>query len=155
MKNPLKCKIDGRRALVEFRIRHPDELAWLGSAYLSTEEAYVALDRQGGEEVAILWPKRNIRLANIAAAFAREYDNQLHRWNLLRLNRAVRAETLRRALALADESGVLIGRAQPRLAAGQMEEIERLLAEAEEAPKDPLGIAKPWEELRTAKAGQV
>lgn len=132
------------------RLPSVDENALLGAAYLMTEEAYVLVSRKGKGGAVDLWPKKKASAEALAAAFRREYANQLLRWSLTRDGLGLRAETLRRALLLAEAAG---GRPQaPRasLTPEQTAEIAALLAEADAdpGPRDPLGITRPWEETR-------
>lgn len=132
------------------RLPSVDEDALLGAAYVMTEDAFVLVSRKGKGGAVELWPKKAAKPAALAAAFRREYANQVLRWSLTRDGLGLRAETLRRALLLAEAAG---GRTQaPRasLTPEQKAEIAALLAEADAdaGPKDPLGIARPWEESR-------
>ncbi|MDD5304462.1 MAG: hypothetical protein PHS14_15300 [Elusimicrobia bacterium] len=127
-----------------------DENALLGAAYLMTEDAYVLVARKGKSGSVELWPKKNASPAALAAAFRREYANQVLRWSLTRDGLGLRAETLRRALELAEAAGGRTQAPQATLTPEQKAEIAALLAEAEadHGPKDPLGITRPWEESR-------
>ena len=132
------------------RLAVADENAFLGAAYLLTRDAYVLVSRKGKTGRVELWPKTNMPAAALAAAFRREYANQLLRWGLARDGFALRAETLRRALALAEAAGGRTQAPQATLTPEQKAEIAALLAEAEAdpGPRDPLGIAQPWEDSR-------
>lgn len=132
------------------RLASVDEHALLGAAYVMTEDAYVLVSRRGKGGAVELWPKGKAAPRALAAAFRREYENQRLRWALSRGGLGLRAETLRRALALAEEAG---GRPQAppaSLTPEQKAEIAALLAEADAdtGPRDPLGIAQPWEDGR-------
>lgn len=136
------------KALV--RLPSVDEEALLGAAYAMTRDAYVLVTRKGRGGAVELWPKRKTTAAALAAAFRREYANQVLRWSLTRGGLGLRAETLRRALLLAEAAG---GRPQTppaSLTPEQKAEIAALLAEADAdaGPRDPLGITIPWEESR-------
>ncbi|MBI2385252.1 MAG: hypothetical protein HYV14_04475 [Elusimicrobia bacterium] len=136
------------KALV--RLPSVDEEALLGAAYVMTEDAYVLVSRKGKGGAVELWPKKKAKPAALAAAFRREYANQVLRWSLTRDGLGLRAETLRRALLLAEAAG---GRAEAppaSLTPEQKAEIAALLAEADAdtGPRDPLGITVPWEESR-------
>jgi hypothetical protein len=135
---------------VVVRLATVDVNALLGAAYAMTDVAYSLVGRNGKGGTVELWPKRKAGLKTLAAAFRREYANQVLRWALARDGFGLRAETLRRALALAQAAG---GRAKaPRasLTPAQAAEIAALLAEAEADPeKDPLGIGRAWEDLRS------
>lgn len=125
------------------RVRAVDELAFLGAAYLMTQDAYVALGREGRVRTVTLWPKASRPREGLEAAFRSEYQNQRLRWSLARAGLGPRREILGRALAMPGELGE--ARAiEPGLSPQQREEMSRLLAEAETAGRDPLGIATPW-----------
>lgn len=132
------------------RLPSVDEDALLGAAYVMTEDAFVLVSRKGKGGAVELWPKSGAKPAALAAAFRREYANQVLRWSLTRDGLGLRAETLRRALLLAEAAGGRPQAPQASLTPEQKAEIAALLAEAEadEGPKDPLGIARPWEETR-------
>lgn len=132
------------------RLASVDEDALLGAAYLMTEDAFVLVSRKGRGGAVELWPKGKASAKALAAAFRREYANQLLRWSLTRDGLGLRAETLRRALLLAAEAGGRPEAPRARLTPEQAAEIAALLAEAEAdpGPRDPLGIATPWEEAR-------
>ena len=136
------------KALV--RLRSVDENALLGAAYLMTDEAFVLVSRKGKDGAVELWPKKKTSAKALAAAFRREYANQVLRWTLSRGGLGLRAETLRRALLLAQAAGGRIEAPQASLTPEQRAEIAALLAEADAdpGPRDPLGIALPWEESR-------
>jgi hypothetical protein len=137
------------RDRVELRLPGADDLALRGAAYVLTESAYAAIGGRRGARVVALWPKPGVKLKTLAEDFAREYDNQLLRWKLLRLNRKVSAAVLARAMALRIDAGG--GAAEPQalgLSDDRKLEIEAALSEAAKEKWDPLGIARPWEELR-------
>ena len=132
------------------RLASVDENALLGAACMMTRDAYVLASRKGKAGAVELRPKGKRSPKALAAAFRREYANQLLRWGLARDGLALRAETLRRALALAEAAGGRTQAPQTTLTPEQKAEIAALLAEADAdtGPKDPLGIAQPWEESR-------
>lgn len=132
------------------RLAAVDENALLGAAYVMTEDAYVLVSRKGRGGAVELWPKKRGSPAALAAAFRREYANQVLRWSLTRGGLGLRAETLRRALLLASAAGGRTQAPQASLTPEQKAEIAALLAEADAdtGPKDPLGITRPWEESR-------
>jgi hypothetical protein len=132
------------------RLTSVDENALLGAAYLMTQDAYVLVSRKGKGGCVEFWPKKEIAPKALAAAFRREYANQLLRWSLTRDGLGLRAETLRRALALAEAAGGRAQAPQATLTPEQKAEIAALLAEADAdtGPKDPLGITQPWEARR-------
>jgi hypothetical protein len=141
---------------VELRLPRADELALRGAAYVMTESAYAAIAGKRGARAVVLWPKAGVKLKDLARDFAREYDNQLLRWKLLRLNRKISAEVLERALELPAPTDTAVrdgSRKQPdsELLPARLREIEETLREAEKEAWDPMGIARPWEELRGDK----
>lgn len=127
-----------------------DALALAGAAYVMTEEAFVILGRKGKKSIVELWPKKGAGVKDLVAAFEREYSNQLRRWALARQNQDVRLEVLRRALILADQAGAAPTRTAPELSREAKDEIARLIAESEAAPRDPLGITRTWAQGRAA-----
>ena len=139
----------------EVTVRRADELAFLGAAYLSTDQAYAAVSRKGDDWSVSLSPKSpGISSETLASLFRQTYDNQLLRWAVAKANKGVRAAVLKRALILAAEPGGRAAARQGDLLPEQKEEIARLLAEAEadKGPRDPLGIARYWEDLGGKKA---
>lgn len=132
------------------RFASVDEQALLGAAYVMTDEAYALVTRKGKGGSVELWPRKKIAPKALAAAFRREYANQLLRWTLTRDGLGLRAETLRRALVLAEAAGGRVEAPQATLTPEQKAEIAALLAEADAdtGPRDPLGIAQPWEDSR-------
>ncbi len=131
------------------RLPSVDETAFLCAAHALTARAWVLAERSGRSGTVRLWPKKGAG-KGLAEEFRREYANQLLRWSLTRGGLGLRAEALRRALALAESAG---GRAEAPAASltpEQKAEIAALLAEAEAdpGPRDPLGIARPWSEVR-------
>lgn len=88
--------------------------------------------------------------ASLAQEFLAVYDDQRWRWSLEKRNLDVRAEILRRALALVEGGGADKAGPAPGLSEEQKAEIARMLAEAEKAPRDPMGIAEPWDRRRSA-----
>lgn len=137
-------------ASVTIRLAAVDENALLGAAYVLTPDAYVLVSRKGKGGAVELWPKSKLSPKALAAAFKREYANQVLRWSLTRDGLGLRAETLRRALALAEAAGGRTEMPQASLTPEQKAEIAALLAEADAdpGPRDPLGITQPWEESR-------
>lgn len=135
------------------RLASVDENALLGAAYVMTEDAYVLVSRKGKGGCVELWPRGKIPASKLAAAFRRAYANQVLRWSLSRGGLGLRAETLRRALLLAEAAGGRTEAPQASLTPEQKAEIAALLAEADAdpGPRDPLGITQPWEESRKDK----
>ena len=146
--NQPRIKAEVKGGMARLSLAGAEELPWLGAAYSAGAEAFVLLSRRGRASVATLWAKRGRRLSEVVAGFESEYRNQVLRWELSSAGGPIRAETLRLALALAERSGAEPSRAPASLSPEAASEIERLLAEAEAAPRDPLGIATTWEETR-------
>ena len=139
-----------KSASIVVRLAAIDEDAFLGAAYALTADAYVLVEKKGKGGSVVLRPKAKVRPQALADTFRREYTNQLLRWALTRGGLGLRAETLRRALELAQAAGGRPEAPQASLTAEQKTEIAALLAEAEadKGPKDPLGITRPWEDVR-------
>ncbi|MBI3554083.1 MAG: hypothetical protein HY077_16425 [Elusimicrobia bacterium] len=140
---------------VRVTVRKADELAFLGAAYLATDLAYALVSRKGKDWSVALTPKSpKTSTHKVSAAFREAYEGQLLRWAIARNNRGMRAEVLKRALALCQASGGRPASRQGSLLPEQKEDIARLLAEAEadQSPKDPLGITRNWEDTRGEKA---
>ncbi len=137
-------------ASVVVRLASVDEHALLGAAYVMTQDAYALVTRKGKGGNVELWPKKKTSLQVLAAAFRREYENQRLRWSLTRGGLGLRAETLRRALLLAEAAGGRTQAPQATLTPEQKAEIAALLAEADAdtGPRDPLAITQPWEDSR-------
>ena len=129
------------------RLASVEENALLGAAYVMTQDAYVLVKRSGKAGSVELWAKKKIAAKVLAEAFRREYDNQRLRWALSRGGLGLRAETLRRALTLAAAAGGRPQAPQATLTPEQKAEIAALLAEADadQGPRDPLGITQPWD----------
>jgi hypothetical protein len=129
-------------------VKNADAQAFLGAAYLLTDEAFVAVSRRGKDWTATVGAKAGTK--KFAARFKLDYENQLLRWRIARANRGLRADVLRRALALCEESGGKPAARQGTLLPEQLDEISRLLAEAaaDKGPRDPLGVTKFWEDLK-------
>lgn len=141
MTKPFRRKIGRDSATVW--VAKPDRMALLGAAYLSTESAYVALDK----DAVVLWPKKG-RPAASADLFEKEYLNQLSRWAVARKSLTARAGSVARMLAMGERLAENASTLMPELEPEKRSEIEKLLKEAEAEPRDPLGISRPWEETR-------
>ncbi|UPT75703.1 MAG: hypothetical protein M0D55_08540 [Elusimicrobiota bacterium] len=130
------------------RLSSVDETAFFCAAHALTDRAIVVVERSGKSATARLWPKGPGSGKSLAAEFRREYENQALRWRLTREGLGLRAETLRRALALAAAAGGRLEAPAASLTPAQKAEIAALLAEADAdpGPRDPLGIATPWED---------
>lgn len=132
---------------VTLRAPNADELAFMGAAYALSAVADVIVRPEGRSRAAWLRPRKRGGLKALARAFEREYENQRLRWSMLREGRALTAQALRRALEL-DDAGAPGGSAPAALPPERLEEIARLLAEAQGEPRDPRGVSRPWEEAR-------
>jgi hypothetical protein len=146
-----RSSVDRRAGLVRVGPSGPDEPAFRGAAYEMTRFAYVALNRRGQRLSAVLWPKKKGGLDGLAAEFERLYAEQSRWWASARAGRAAWVEALRLALAGGESRAAGPGEARAELSAAQKEEISRLLAEAESAPRDPLSIAASWDSLAKRK----
>ena len=115
---------------------------------MSTDEAYACVARKGKDWSVSFLPKTK-GAGKFLARFKEDYANQLLRWRVATANRGLRAEVLKRALEFCRESGGVAAARQGTLTPEQSAEIARLLkeAEADTSPRDPLGIAKYWEDL--------
>lgn len=137
-----------RRAPVVVRVARAEPLAFLGAAYLLTDRAFVSVDRRGAVWEARLRPKAASG-AGLKEAFRAAYDGQKVRWAVERANLPVRAEVLRRALALDEAAGV--PRGPGTAAALSPEDRARMDAALSEGPvEDPRGIKRYWEDRRRA-----
>jgi hypothetical protein len=148
MKACSKPKTTRGAGWVEVAVPGADVLAFMGAAYQLLGEAHAIAGRRGRSATVRLRPIKGRRTAGLAARFLGAYADQRVRWGVARANLDVRAEVLRRALALAAEEGVPGGERGAGLTEEQAAEISRMLAEAELAPPDPLGVARPWDEGR-------
>jgi hypothetical protein len=124
-----------------------DRRAFLEACARLTPRAWVRLDEKNGRMSAALTP-RSASAAGLAAAWRAEYDEALARRRSARAGLALEAAVLSRALELAAHVDARRREPPPELASERKAEIAALLAEADAAPKDPLGIATPWSELR-------
>lgn len=117
--------------------------AFLDAAHRMIDRAWVRVDERRGSLTVFLTPRGAGNLAGrfrsgLAAAA------RLHRAEPGR--RRLQAAIAARALELLDRP--LTRRPQTPLAADRLAEIERLVAEDEAAPRDPLGLRTPWDQLR-------
>ena len=144
-----------RRARKSAVVRAPrgaDREAFLDAAYRLVDRAWVRVDEKAGVLSAVLTPRaggpsglvEDFRLAYRSAAALRRSA---------RPARALRAAILSRALELADHVDARRREPPPSLPPERLAEIAALLAEAESAPPDPLGLRVPWEELRRGGDG--
>jgi hypothetical protein len=150
MKAPSKPRITRGAGWIKVAVAGADLPAFMGAAYQVTDASHAIVGRAGRAATVTLWPKNGTRTAGLAARFLAVYGDQRSRWSVERANLDVRAEVLRRSLRLIEDEGAAPGEPAPSLSADQKAEIARMLAEAESAPRDPLGIARPWEEGRDA-----
>lgn len=134
-----------RRAPVVVRLRRADPLAFFGAAYLLTDRAFVSLERRGAAWEARLRAKTG-GAAGLAELFRSAYEDQRARWAMERANLPVRAEILRRALALDEAAGLRAPETAALLSPERRAEIETALKER--PVEDSQGIARTWEEGR-------
>jgi hypothetical protein len=127
-----------------------DPLAFWGAAYQITGRAHAVIGGEKGRPSVTLWPRPDGRAAGLVEDFLAVYADQRLRWAVERGNMDVRAEILRRALSFAERSGAGPAPQVPSLTGAQKAEIARMLAQAEAAERDPLGIAAPWEERKAS-----
>jgi len=124
-----------------------DRRAFLEACARLTPRAWVRLDERNGGVSAALAPRAGGG-AGLAAAWRAEYDEALARRRSARAALALDAAVLSRALVLAEHVDARRREPPPELPPERKAEIAALLAEADAAPKDPLGIATPWSQLR-------
>jgi|GEM_PF-2250667 len=124
-----------------------DRRAFLEACARLTPRAWVRLDEKSGRLAAALAPRAGGG-ADLAAAWRAAYDDALSRRRSARAELALDAAVLSRALALAEHVDARRREPPPELTAERKAEIAALLAEADAAPKDPLGIAMPWSERK-------
>jgi len=140
------AKRSARRPVVARAPKGADRAAFLEAAYRLIDRAWVRLDERGGRLSAHLTPRAGA--ADLAVEFQAAYESAAALRRAARAARAQRAVVLGRALELADHVDARRREPAPTLPPERLEEIARLLAEAEAAPYDPLGLRVPWEELR-------
>jgi hypothetical protein len=126
-----------------------DRRAFLEACARLAPRAWVRLDEKNGRLLAALAP-RSGGGAGLAQEWRVEYDEALLRRRGARAALALDAAVLSRALALAEHVDARRREPPPELTAERKAEIAALLAEAEAAPKDPLGIRLPWSERKKA-----
>ena len=129
-----------------------DRRAFMEAAYRLIDRAWVRLDERGGKLSASLTPRTGGAGA-LAADFKSAYASASALRRGARGARALQAAILSRALELADHVDARRREPAPTLSPERLAEIEALLAEAEAAPYDPLGLRVPWEELRRREEG--
>lgn len=123
-----------------------DRAAFLDACYRLVGRAWVRLDEKRGRLSAALTPRAGGAQA-LGALLHREYAAALARKSGERAARALEAALLSRALEAAERVDARRRAPEPSLPAERLEEIARLVAEAEAAPR-PRGVETPWSELR-------
>jgi hypothetical protein len=88
----------------------------------------------------------------LAAEFRTAYASAAALRGSARGARQLRAAILSRSLELADHVDARRREPPPSLSPERLAEIAALLAEADAAPRDPLGLRAPWEESRRRDA---
>jgi hypothetical protein len=136
-----------RRPVVVRAARGDDRSAFLDAALAVTGAAWVRVDERRGTLSATLTPRVRGG-APLAALFRRALAAAEERRRDAPADRALRAAALGRALELAEHADARRREPAPALPPERLAEIERLLAEEAAAPRDPLGLRVPWEELR-------
>lgn len=126
-----------------------DRGAFLDAAYRLLDRAWVRVDEKEGVLSAVLTPRG--ACAGLAADFRAAYASAAALRRGARGARTLRAAILSRALELADHVDARRREPPPSLPPERLAEIAALLAEEEAAPRDPLGLRVPWEELRGGK----
>lgn len=124
------------------RVERPEEPAFTAAACAMAARATPVLERVRGARAILLRPKPGVSLESLAEELPRVYEEQRRAWALAAQALPARRRVLARALELAGASAA--GAAPARLSPEREAEIAALLAEAAAAPRDPLGIAKPW-----------
>lgn len=128
-----------------------DREAFLDAAYRLIDRAWVRVDEKSGVLSAFLTPRAGAS-AGLAADFRAAYASAAALRRAARRSRELRAAILSRSLKLADHVDARRREPPPALPPERLAEIAALLAEAEAAPVDPLGLRVPWEELRRRDA---
>ena len=101
--------------------------------------------REQGVLSAVLTPRAGAS-AGLAADFRAAYASAAALRRAARRARELRAAILSRSLELADHVDARRREPPPALTPERLAEIAALLAEADAAPRDPLGLRVPWEE---------
>lgn len=122
-----------------------DRRAFLEACARLMPDAWVRLEDKKGVVRAHLTGRPGAD-ADLARDWRRAYAEVLSRRRAAGAARALEAAVLSRALELAEHVDARRREPPPELPAERRAEIAALLAEAESAPKDPLGIAVPWSE---------
>jgi hypothetical protein len=123
----------------------------LDAAYRLIDRAWVRVDEKRGVLSAVLTPRAGAA-PGLAADFQAAYASAAALRRAARGARELRAAILSRSLELADHVDARRREPPPALPPERLAEIAALLAEADAAPRDPLGLRVPWEELRKREA---
>lgn len=141
------AKRSAPKAVVVRAPKGADREAFRDAALRMLDRAAAVLDEKSGVLSVRLTPR-----TGSAAGLAEDFRAALASATALRRaakdSRALAAVVLSRALEMADHVDAKRREPPPSLPPERLEEIARLLAEAEAAPYDPLGLRVPWEELR-------
>lgn len=144
------AKRPARKAVVVRAPKGADREAFLDAAYRLTDRAWVRVDEKSGVLSAVLTP-RSGSAPGLAGDFRAALESAAAQRRGARKERSLRAAVLARALELADHVDARRREPPPSLPPERLAEIAALVAEAEAAPPDPLGLRLPWEELRRGK----
>ncbi|MDE2144173.1 MAG: hypothetical protein KGJ84_17330 [Elusimicrobia bacterium] len=146
------AKRSARKPVVVRSSKGADRRAFMRAAYRLMDRAWVRLDERNGALSVDLTPRSGSG-SGLAAEFKAAYESAAALRRAARGTRALEAAILGRALELADHVDARRREPAPTLPPEQLAEIAALLAEAEAAPYDPLGLRVPWEELRRREGG--
>lgn len=136
-----------RKPVVVRAPKGADRRAFLEAVYRLMDRAWVRVDERSGRLSASLTPRAG-KGPGLAADFKAAFESASALRRAAKGSRALRAAVLARALELADHVDARRSEPAPALPRERLDEIAALLAEAEAAPYDPLGLRVPWEELR-------
>jgi hypothetical protein len=131
------------------KIAGAEATAFLLAAHALTEAAWVVVDKTGRSWSATLIQRPGAPVVDLAATFRAAYETERLRAAIERAGRPLRAERLRRLLAL--DGAVAAATPAPALSLERLAEIEALLAE--DAAQRSTGpgehsVRTPWEDLR-------
>jgi hypothetical protein len=140
----------GRKPVVVRAPKGADRDAFLDAAYRLIDRAWVRVDERAGVLSAVLTPRAG-PAAGLAGEFRAAYASAAGLRRGARRARELRAAILTRSLKLADHVDARRREPPPALPPERLAEIAALLAEADAAPRDPLGLRVPWEELRRGR----
>ena len=124
--------------------------AFLDAAYVLIGDAWVRLDEKGGKLSVELRPKAGA--GDPAKLFDAAYKAAVVRRADRARAAAVEAAALSIAAELADRVDAKRHEPDRTLPPERLKEIADILAEAEKAPKDPLGITTTWNTMRKGGA---